>query len=127
MNAIVTTNHVERNPVHIQVRVSSNLESSSSHIKAMMDLTWGESMICLTQFILDYPYEKPSIQIISIDLDSNSKEQFAEQLLSSCDDFIGMAMTFVLSSALVELLNTFHEMKLSKMKAITEVLIFRHS
>ena len=72
---------------------------------------------------VDYPYEKPSIQIISIDLDSISKEQFVEQLLSSCNDFIGMAMTFVLSSALIELLNTFHEAKLSKMKTVTDVLI----
>ena len=78
-------------------------------------------LVC--DIIVDYPYEKPSIQIISIDLDSTSKEQFVEQLLSSCNDFIGMAMTFVLSSALIELLNTFHEAKLSKMRTGTDVPI----
>lgn len=117
---------VDRDPVHIQVRVSSNLENRTSHIKALLDLTWGESNCASVRWILDYPHEKPTIQIISIDIDANTKEQIVNQLLASCEDCMDMAMTLVLSSSLVEMLNTAHETKLSKMKGTTEVPFLLH-
>ncbi|KAK8821313.1 hypothetical protein WA538_005940 [Blastocystis sp. DL] len=97
---------LNRDPVHIQVRVSSSVESGGSPIKALLDLEWGPQ----------YPQEKPKIEVISMDLKQADKDSLVESLLKSCDDCIGMAMTFVLSSALSELLSTAHEDKLSKIK-----------
>lgn len=35
--------HVDRDPVHIQIRVASSMKNGESPIKALLDLNWGES------------------------------------------------------------------------------------
>lgn len=76
----------------------------------------GSSYLSPFVTIVEYPQEKPKIEVISMDLKQADKDSLVESLLKSCDDCIGMAMTFVLSSALSELLSTAHEDKLSKIK-----------
>lgn len=76
----------------------------------------GSSYLSPFVTIVEYPQEKPTIEVISVDLKQADKDSLVESLLKSCDDCIGMAMTFVLSSALSELLSTAHEDKLSKIK-----------
>ena len=76
----------------------------------------GSSYLSPFAPILEYPQEKPKVEVISVDLKQVDKDSLVESLLKSCDDCMGMAMTFVLSSALSELLSTVHEDKLSKIK-----------
>ena len=76
----------------------------------------GSSYLSPFAIMVEYPQEKPKIEVISVDLKQADKDSLVESLLKSCDDCMGMAMTFVLSSALSELLSTVHEDKLSKIK-----------
>ena len=66
---------------------------------------------------LDYPNEKPEIQIISVDIPTDEKENLKNSLLNTCDDCMGMAMTYVLSSTLSTLLSELHINLLNKVKA----------
>ncbi|KAK8801281.1 hypothetical protein JH06_3451 [Blastocystis sp. subtype 4] len=93
-----------RDPVHIQVRVSSEIENGGSPIKALLDLSWGNN----------YPHEKPAIQIVSMDIKQEERDAMVESLLQECDNCMDMAMTYVLSTALTGLLSDVHEDKLSK-------------
>lgn len=76
----------------------------------------GSSYLFPFVMTLEYPQEKPKIEVISVDLKQPDKDSLVDSLLKSCDDCMGMAMTFVLSSALSELLSTVHEDKLSRIK-----------
>lgn len=76
----------------------------------------GSSYLSPLMMTLEYPHEKPKIEVISMDLKQTDKDSFVDSLLKSCDDCMDMAMTFVLSSALSELLSTIHEDKLSRIK-----------
>lgn len=66
---------------------------------------------------IDYPHEKPTIQIISMDIPEEEKKRLQESLLAACEDCMGMAMTYVLSSTLGTLLTDWHEDSLAKVKA----------
>lgn len=72
---------------------------------------------------LDYPNEKPEIQIISVDIPADEKENLKNSLLNTCDDCMGMAMTYVLSSTLSTLLSELHINLLNKVKASPVIFI----
>lgn len=80
----------------------------------------GREFVSLFHFYrIDYPNEKPTIQIISMDIPAIEKERLQESLLAACEDCIGMAMTYVLSSTLGTLLTDWHEDSLAKVKAVS--------
>ena len=68
--------------------------------------------------ILDYPNEKPEMSIISIDIKADEKEYLLSQLIEICEQYMGMAMTFILSSTLTQLLTDHHENWLNRLQSV---------
>lgn len=68
--------------------------------------------------ILDYPNEKPDMSIISIDIKADEKEYLLNQLFEICEQYMGMAMTFILSSTLTQLLTDHHENCLNRLQSV---------
>ena len=66
----------------------------------------------------DYPNEKPEMSIISIDIKAEEKEYLLNQLNDICEQYMGMAMTFILSSTLTQLLTDHHENWLNRLQAV---------
>ncbi|CBK23004.2 uncharacterized protein [Blastocystis hominis] len=100
---------LSKDPVHIQIRVSSTMKNGGSPLKALLDLNWGEN----------YPNEKPEMSIISIDIKADEKEYLLNQLIEVCEQYMGMAMTFILSSTLTQLLTDHHENWLNRLQSAT--------
>ena len=58
------------------------------------------------------------MDVVSIDIKEEDKKDIVNRLLSACDDGLGMAMTFVLSSTLSQLLTDYHENKLNQIQSV---------
>ena len=63
----------------------------------------------MSRYSLDYPNEPPNINIISIDVPAEEKTAMVDSLKKTCEDYIGMAMTYVLSSELGSLMTDHHK------------------
>lgn len=58
------------------------------------------------------------MSIISIDIKAEEKEYILSQLNETCEQYMGMAMTFMLSSALTQLLTDHHESWLNRLQSV---------
>ena len=86
--------------------------------KGITRFALGRKFVVIAVFYkIDYPNEKPEIQIISIDIPNEEKESLTEKLQNTCDECMGMAMTYVLSSTLITLLTEVHEKLLERVKS----------
>ena len=58
------------------------------------------------------------MSIISIDIKADEKEYLLNQLIEICEQYMGMAMTFILSSTLTQLLTDHHENWLNRLQSV---------